>query len=72
MGASVLDDLGDEIAPWRTSKGTLQFTPKNPLPDWVISKIVTARIAANAAKTLVSKTTVVEASCASLKRKQCS
>jgi uncharacterized protein YdhG (YjbR/CyaY superfamily) len=30
MGAKVLDDLGGEIAPWRTSKGTLQFTPGNP------------------------------------------
>jgi uncharacterized protein YdhG (YjbR/CyaY superfamily) len=55
MGATVLDDLGDEIAPWRTSKGTLQFTPDNPLPDRVIRKIVTARVAANAGKTRASK-----------------
>ncbi len=62
MGTSVLDDLGDEIAPWRTSKGTLQFTPDNPLPDRVIRKIVTARVAANAGKTRASKATVIKAS----------
>jgi uncharacterized protein YdhG (YjbR/CyaY superfamily) len=50
MGASVLDNLGDEIRPWRTSKGTLQFTPDNPLPDRLIRKIVIARVAANAVK----------------------
>ena len=50
MGALVLNDFSDEIAPWRTSKGTLQFTPDNPLPDRLIRKIVAARVAANAAK----------------------
>jgi uncharacterized protein YdhG (YjbR/CyaY superfamily) len=51
MGASVLDDFGDDIAPWRTSKGTLRFTPDHPLPDRLIRKLVAARVAANIAKT---------------------
>lgn len=37
-------------------------TPNNPLPDRVIRKIVTARVAANAGKTRASKATVIEAS----------
>jgi uncharacterized protein YdhG (YjbR/CyaY superfamily) len=43
MGHTVLDQLGDEVAAYRTAKGTLQFTPDRPIPRRLIKKIVRAR-----------------------------
>lgn len=45
MSVEVMDALGKEIEPYRTSKGTLQFTPDRPLPAALVKKIVKARIA---------------------------
>lgn len=45
MGNAVFAGMEDEIAPWRTSKGTLQFPP-----DALITRIVQARLAENRAK----------------------
>lgn len=50
MSPAVIDALGEETGPWRTAKGTLQFTPDNPLPEALVEKIVQARIAENAAR----------------------
>lgn len=50
MSAALLDELQDELAPWRTAKGTLQFPHDRPLPLPLVKKIVKARVAANAAK----------------------
>jgi Uncharacterized conserved protein len=50
MGNSVFIGMEDEIAPWRTSKGTLQFVPDDPLPDALVRRIVAARLAENEAK----------------------
>lgn len=44
MGHTVLDQLGDEVAAYRTAKGTLQFTPNRPIPRRLIKKIVSARM----------------------------
>ncbi|KKB08294.1 iron chaperone [Devosia chinhatensis] len=55
MGNSVFTGMEDEIAPWRTSKGTLQFTPDAPLPDALVIRIVKARIAENIARTAQRK-----------------
>jgi len=43
----VLAELGDEIKDFQTSKATLQFTPKNPLPDELIEKFVKIRVIEN-------------------------
>src|SRR5580704_4031926 len=47
MGASVLDAFEDELKSFRTSKGTLQFTPDKPLSAALVKKLVKARIAQN-------------------------
>ncbi len=49
LGSSVLDALGDEVAPYRTGKGTLQFRLDEPLPEELVTRIVQARLAAVAA-----------------------
>jgi uncharacterized protein YdhG (YjbR/CyaY superfamily) len=51
MSTKVLDDLGDEIRPFRSGKGTLRFEFGAPLPAPLVGKIVRARIAENAART---------------------
>ena len=48
MSAALFDAMGDELAGWRTSKGTIQFTPDRPLPEALVRKIVRARLAENA------------------------
>lgn len=50
MGSAVLDALGDEVTPYRTAKGTLQFPLEKPLPAGLIRKIVKARVAQNEKK----------------------
>jgi uncharacterized protein YdhG (YjbR/CyaY superfamily) len=50
MSSSLLDELKDDVAPYRTAKGTLQFALDKPLPATLVRKIVKARVAANEAK----------------------
>ena len=50
MSASLLDAFEDELAGFRTSKGTLQFPLDTPLPAALVKKIVKARIAQNESK----------------------
>jgi uncharacterized protein YdhG (YjbR/CyaY superfamily) len=46
-GSGVLDQFAKELAGHRTSKGTIQFPPDQPLPDTLIKKIVRARAREN-------------------------
>jgi uncharacterized protein YdhG (YjbR/CyaY superfamily) len=50
MGNAVFVGMADEIAPWRISKGTMQFPPDALPPDALITRMVEARLAENAAK----------------------
>ena len=46
----VLDEFQEELAPFRTSKGTVQFTPDKPLPASLVRRIVKRRLAQLAAR----------------------
>lgn len=44
MSGGVLETFGEELAPYRTSKGTLQFPPDQGLPAALVKKIIKARL----------------------------
>ena len=50
-----VEGFEDELAAYQTSKGTIRFDPKKPLPDALVRKIVKARIAKNAVKAKATK-----------------
>ena len=41
---SVLAELGDELAGYETSKGSLRFAIDDPLPDGLVRALITARL----------------------------
>jgi uncharacterized protein YdhG (YjbR/CyaY superfamily) len=43
MSGGLFDELDRELQGWRTSKGTIQFTPERPLPEALVRKIIAAR-----------------------------
>ncbi len=45
MSGSVLNQLGDDIAMYRTSKGALQFAVDRPLPKALVRKLIRVRTA---------------------------
>ncbi len=49
-GAFPVEALGDALAGYSTSKGTIRFPPERPLPATLVRKIVKLRIAQNAAR----------------------
>lgn len=42
-GDSQIDEISDELKKFRKSKGTLQFTEQNPIPEPLIKKIILSR-----------------------------
>ena len=55
MGNAVFVGMSEEIAPWRTSTGTLQFPPDAIPPDDLIRRMVAARIEENLEKKAARK-----------------
>ena len=47
---AVIDALGDEITPFHTSKGTIQFTVERPLGADVVTRLIKVRLEENAAR----------------------
>jgi uncharacterized protein YdhG (YjbR/CyaY superfamily) len=47
MQASLIDAMKEDLAGYRTSKGTLQFAKDKPLPAALVKKMVRARVAEN-------------------------
>lgn len=45
LNGDIVGSLGDELAGFQTSKGTIRFSPDNPLPDDLIRRIVALRLA---------------------------
>lgn len=41
---SATAELGDKLAPWKTAKGTLQFTLDNPVPDDILRDMIRYRL----------------------------
>jgi uncharacterized protein YdhG (YjbR/CyaY superfamily) len=52
LSASLLDDFTEDLAGYRTSKGTLQFPVDKPLSAALLKKIIKARVVQNQAKSL--------------------
>ena len=50
MDLSLLDELGEELKNYKTSKGTIQFPLDEPLPKKLVTRIVKARVSLNEAK----------------------
>lgn len=50
LNPALIEKFADDLATFRTSRGAIQFTPKAPLPDALVTRIVSARIAENRAK----------------------
>lgn len=45
---AVMEAHADNLADFKTSKGTVNFTPDKPIPPELVTKLVKARIAENA------------------------
>jgi uncharacterized protein YdhG (YjbR/CyaY superfamily) len=43
-GSQIIREMSDQLEPFSTSKGTIRFTPDEPLPDELVRKIVARRI----------------------------
>jgi uncharacterized protein YdhG (YjbR/CyaY superfamily) len=51
-GSSTVDQFGDEVKKYKTSKGTLQFTVDKPISSALVKKIVKTRMKQNEANQL--------------------
>jgi uncharacterized protein YdhG (YjbR/CyaY superfamily) len=47
---AVIEQLGDEVAPYLAGKGTIRFPANEPLPLSTVSRIVKIRLAETAAR----------------------
>jgi uncharacterized protein YdhG (YjbR/CyaY superfamily) len=54
-GTSMLEKFEKEVKPYKTSKGTLQFTVDKPIPTALIKKIVIQRMKQNEANALAKQ-----------------
>lgn len=50
MSTDVIEAYRDELEPFQTGKGTIQFHPGRPLPAGLVERLVKARIEENAAR----------------------
>jgi uncharacterized protein YdhG (YjbR/CyaY superfamily) len=46
----VMQAYAEELAGFRTAKGTVHFTPDRPIPDDLVRRLVLARVAEDAAR----------------------
>jgi len=46
-GSGVIEKFAKELRPYRTSRGTIQFSSDKPLPDALLKKIVKQRVKEN-------------------------
>ncbi len=51
---AIVADFANELKPYKTSKGTVQFSPEDPLPEALVKAMIAARVAELAAKRRVS------------------
>src|SRR5688572_6081986 len=54
-GSSTIDQFGEEVKKYKTSKGTLQFTVDKPITSSLVKKIVKARMKQNEANALAKQ-----------------
>ena len=54
-GTSMLEKFGKEVEPYKTSKGTLQFTVDKPIPATLVKKIVKQRMKQNETNALAKQ-----------------
>lgn len=50
MSPPLVASMADELAPYRVSGATIHFTPSEPLPAALVTRLVRARIEENAAR----------------------
>lgn len=48
--SKTVKDFKTELKDFKTSAGTIQFTPEKPIPDTILKKILQARVKANTNK----------------------
>lgn len=48
--SKTVEDFKTELKDFKTSAGTIQFTPEKPIPDALLKKILQARVKANTNK----------------------
>lgn len=48
--SKTVEDFKTELKDFKTSAGTIQFTPEKPIPDTLLKKILKARVKANTNK----------------------
>lgn len=54
--ATLIKEYAEELKPFKTSKGTIQFTVDKPLPVSLVKKLIKERVKENEAKALAKKT----------------